>query len=161
MQLLTIGYEGLNGSEFFNLLNDAGVEVLVDVRELPLSRKVPFSKNALSRQAELHGLQYRHIQALGCPRPIRNEYRESKDWDWYSTHFLQYLSTQVNALEELKALSSVQRCCLMCYEADANFCHRLYVAQAVEALNGDGMPAIHLSRQMLNQRELAAAHLVV
>lgn len=46
MKLATIGYEGFEQSDFLNVLRDADVETLVDVRELPLSRKKGFEKDA-------------------------------------------------------------------------------------------------------------------
>ncbi len=42
--LYTLGYEGLSLAEFFDRLAQAGVSRLVDVRELPLSRRPGFSK---------------------------------------------------------------------------------------------------------------------
>ena len=44
---MTIGYEGLSLEEFFGLLREGRVERIVDVRQMPLSRKKGFSKNVL------------------------------------------------------------------------------------------------------------------
>ena len=46
--IFTIGYEKSTIDEFVDRLADAEIEVLVDVRELPLSRKKGFSKNGLN-----------------------------------------------------------------------------------------------------------------
>jgi len=45
MNLFTIGYEGLNTDDFMALLFEHGIETVVDVRALPLSRKPGFSKS--------------------------------------------------------------------------------------------------------------------
>ncbi|WP_456372579.1 hypothetical protein [Methanocaldococcus sp.] len=37
--IYTIGYEGRSLEEFIQVLKDVGINVVVDVRELPLSRK--------------------------------------------------------------------------------------------------------------------------
>ena len=45
--LYTFGYEGLTIEAFIERLKQARVQLIVDVHELPLSRKKGFSKNAL------------------------------------------------------------------------------------------------------------------
>jgi len=132
VKLFTIGYEGLTGETFFALLQDHDIETIVDVRELPLSRKRGFSKSALAMAAMEHGISYQHLAPLGCPRPIRNRYRADGDWNFYTQQFLAYLEDQETTLDFLAGLAQEKTCCLLCFEADANFCHRLYVAQSVQ-----------------------------
>ena len=50
VELLTIGYEGVKIEEFLDTLLEAEVTVLLDIRELPLSRKKGFSKNLYRRK---------------------------------------------------------------------------------------------------------------
>lgn len=45
--LFTFGYEGLTIEAFIARLNEAGVRTIIDVRELPLSRKKGFSKGSV------------------------------------------------------------------------------------------------------------------
>ncbi len=40
--LFTIGYEGVQFADFLQRLKAAGVDIVVDVRELPLSRRRGF-----------------------------------------------------------------------------------------------------------------------
>jgi uncharacterized protein (DUF488 family) len=131
IELMTIGYEGLSPKEFLAILNRCNVETLIDVRELPLSRKKGFSKSALSQEASQRGVGYRHLATLGCPKPIRHEYRETGDWEKYTDRFLKYLATQELVLSELAEIIQQSRCCLLCFEEDYNFCHRKYVAEAM------------------------------
>ncbi len=46
--IATIGYEGSTIEDFVAALRHASINVLIDVRELPLSRKKGFSKNQLA-----------------------------------------------------------------------------------------------------------------
>jgi uncharacterized protein (DUF488 family) len=133
IELMTIGYEGLSPQEFFAILSRCNVETLIDVRELPLSRKKGFSKNALSQEAAQRGVGYKHVAALGCPKPIRHDYRENGDWEKYTDRFLKYLATQEPVLSEVAETIQRSRCCLLCFEEDYNFCHRKYVAEAMDA----------------------------
>lgn len=131
MTIFTIGYEGLNIGAFVSLLTEHGIETVVDIRELPLSRKPGFSKTALATTLGHSGLEYVHMVKLGCPKPVRNEYRIDGDWKRYTAGFLKYLKTQKDAVAELAELAQSSTCALLCYEADFNFCHRLMVADAV------------------------------
>ena len=132
MKIYTIGYEGLDMDEFMSLLAENDIETVVDVREMPLSRKPGFSKKALESTLNLSGREYIHMAALGCPKPIRDRYREDGNWKHYTRDFLKYLATQDNAVVELAALAATSSCALLCYEADYNFCHRSMVAIAVK-----------------------------
>ena len=47
LKIFTIGYEGATVPEFIATLQQAGVERVIDVRALPLSRRPGFSKSPL------------------------------------------------------------------------------------------------------------------
>jgi uncharacterized protein (DUF488 family) len=131
MTVFTIGYEGLNIDDFMALLSEHGIETVVDIRELPLSRKPGFSKKALANVLNFSGLEYVHMVELGCPRPVRDGYRADRDWKRYTTGFLKHLKTQKDVIASLAELVESSTCALLCYEADFNFCHRSMVADAV------------------------------
>jgi len=144
MKLMTCGYEGTKPSQFFSTLLSNKVATIVDLRELPLSRKPGFSKSALATSAKRYNLNYVHIPALGCPREIRHAYREDNNWSRYARRFLAYLKTQGQAIDELAELIERERCCLLCFEADPNFCHRSYVAEDLTTRNGAKLSIVHL-----------------
>src|SRR5476649_1046545 len=58
MNLYTFGYEGLGVGEFIDRLRTAGVGTVVDVRELPLSRKKGFSKQSFAEALRAAGIEY-------------------------------------------------------------------------------------------------------
>ncbi|TNY10814.1 DUF488 domain-containing protein, partial [Escherichia coli] len=58
--LYTFGYEGLEIAAFIARLKSAGIQTVVDVRELPLSRKRGFSKTAFSEALTAGGIAYFH-----------------------------------------------------------------------------------------------------
>lgn len=131
MTVFTIGYEGLDIDAFMSLLAEHGIDTVVDIRELPLSRKPGFSKKALASVLNFSGLEYVHMVDLGCPKPVRDRYREDGNWKRYTDGFLKHLKTQEAAIAELSELVGSSNCALLCYEADFNFCHRSMVAKAV------------------------------
>lgn len=142
MTVFTIGYEGLDIDDFMSLLNERGVETVVDIRELPLSRKPGFSKKALARALNLSGLEYVHIVELGCPKSVRDQYREDGNWSRYTEGFLKHLKLQATAIAALSELVNSSNCVLLCYEADFNFCHRSMVAEAVREHCGSNVQHI-------------------
>lgn len=145
VDLLTIGYEGINLDHFFSLLRAGRVDTIVDVRELPLSRKKGFSKNALAAAARGNGFRYAHLPALGCPKAIRGDYKRDGDWSRYVARFSAYLQTQESALALLARQAQASRCCLLCFEADPNRCHRSLVARRVAEVADAPLWVVHLN----------------
>ncbi len=151
-ELYTIGYEGNAQAALFQTLLYYDVQTLLDIRELPQSRKPGLSKTALGMAAVDYGLQYAHIRALGTPRDIR--YRRKIDHDEAAFHrdFLAYLATQDEAMEALVARIRLERCCLMCYEADARQCHRWFVAERAVKMSGGAITVTYLAIKERNFR---------
>jgi uncharacterized protein (DUF488 family) len=132
MTVFTIGYEGLDIDSFLALLAQHGIGTIVDIRQLPLSRKRGFSKKALAGMLSGAGLEYIHIAGLGCPKPVRDRYREDGDWKRNTRDFLKHLKTQGAALDDLSGRTQSSNCALLCYEADFTLCHRSLVANALQ-----------------------------
>jgi uncharacterized protein (DUF488 family) len=143
MNLYTLGYEGLDLTSFIARLKRAGVRQVVDVRELPLSRKKGFSKNGLASALQARGIPYTHMAALGCPKPIRNRYKHNGDWNSYRQDFLAHLKTQADTVLSVARLAREKAICLICFEADFEHCHRSLVARAAVARGAPSV--IHLT----------------
>jgi uncharacterized protein (DUF488 family) len=129
-RLYTFGYEGLTLAQFLERLRAVNVEIVIDVRANPLSRKKGFSKRALALALEQAGLAYMHTPAMGCPKDVRDQYRVDENWASYTRGYLRHLGKQAAALEELVTIAKASSACLICFEADFNRCHRLFVARA-------------------------------
>lgn len=136
MSIFTIGYEGLNIDNFLALLRSGCVETVVDIRELPLSRKRGFSKNGLRDMLNANGFAYRHMSELGCPKPIRDQYRQDGDWQRYKKDFKRYLSLKNDVIADLSEMAGSSNCALLCFEANYRMCHRSMVADAVHLAYG-------------------------
>lgn len=131
MELYTIGYEGLTIDKFITYLLAYDIDQLIDIRELPLSRKTGFSKNTLISELQKFNITYVHDRSLGCPKEIRHSYQADNDWENYSEKFLNYLDTQEVSLHLLSEQIIEKKSCLLCFEKDFYHCHRSYVAQYV------------------------------
>lgn len=145
--LYTIGYEGQTLETFLQRLAEIGVKILVDVRELPLSRKRGFSKRGLSSALTKCGIAYAHMPTLGCPKPIRDALKTDGNWPRYARDFGIHLSKQAVSISELAKLARNTPACLLCFEADFKRCHRSIVARAAMKV---GAPRIvHIKAQTM------------
>lgn len=157
MALYTFGYEGLSIDSFIARLKKAGVKAVFDVRQLPLSRKKGFSKVAFGAALRDAGIAYTHLPVFGCPVQIRDRYKLDQNWKRYEKSFNEYIEGQKPALVELAVFAEKVDACLVCFEADFNFCHRNLVAQA--ATRGRKLRVVHLASttETIGLRTKAAA----
>ena len=141
--LFTFGYEGMTIEAFIKRLIDARVSLIVDVRERPISRKPGFSSRTFRDHLASAGVGYMHEPVLGCPKQVREKYRNDGDWAEYTRGFLAHLDSVTTEIRKLVTTSRENRVCLVCFEEDFSGCHRTYVARAVAAAGG---PAVrHLT----------------
>lgn len=144
MVLFTIGYESITLPELVDELRRCNVNVVLDVRQNPISRKPGFSRTALSVGLQVAGIRYEHAAAFGCPRSIRDEYRETMSWVQYQASYLEHLSTLDDHVAALALRSYRERLALLCFEANPNFCHRSLVASAVGRHRRGKLTVTHL-----------------
>lgn len=142
--IYTIGYEGRNISEFISCLKSEKISMVLDVREIPISRKKGFSKSALKNELEKKGLRYIHMKALGSPKNMRRKLYEDRDYRSFFQSFIAYLEGKKDYLEKIHELTFNATCCLMCYEKEAEKCHRSVVAQKVAEFDGKGLSVINI-----------------
>jgi len=74
--LWTIGYEGAALEDFLDTLRQAGVTKILDVREIPISRRKGFSKTVLEQALSGYDIDYQHELRLGSPREMRHGYAQ-------------------------------------------------------------------------------------
>lgn len=128
----SIGYEQVRDSrDFAQLLQVAGVERVVDVRELPISRRPGYAKTALRATMADAGIEYIHMRALGNPKEYRDLYKSGRHRQGRKKYRRHLLENQREALEELVTLVSAKRTALMCLEHDARVCHRTVIVDAL------------------------------
>ena len=134
----TTGYEQSEPEEFLRRLQSNGVEMVVDVRDMPLSRKRGFSKNQLQALLAEKDIEYLHVKPLGAPKEIRNPLREGGSWWKYVKGYEAVLSTKKIEVENLCRLAAQKRICLLCFERNPAECHRSLIARKMETLAHKG-----------------------
>jgi uncharacterized protein (DUF488 family) len=133
-EILTIGHSTHELEQFVELLHGAGVDLLVDVRQVPVSRRMPwFAGDSLSETLPGHGVDYAHERRLGGfrkPRPgTPNTGWEVEAFRGYADHMG---SVEFAAgLAHTEQLARERRVALMCAEAQYTSCHRRLTSDAL------------------------------
>jgi uncharacterized protein (DUF488 family) len=134
MRIFTIGYEGTTVGEFLNALKEAGVERVIDVRALPLSRRPGFSKSRLRAALEEAGIEYVHLKALGTPADGRAAARAGRHADLERIYAGQLELPEAMAQSaQMLDLAAEKPSALVCMERDPADCHRTLLLDAVAA----------------------------
>jgi len=135
--LATIGYENATQADVIGRLKDAGVEIVIDVRAVPSSRRAGFSKNILAASLHEAGIDYLHLKALGTPKPGRDAARKGHIGEMHTiyNHHLEEPQAQLQLAEAIE-IAKERKAALLCYEADAAGCHRRIVADLIREQTG-------------------------
>jgi uncharacterized protein (DUF488 family) len=127
----TVGYMRRDISAFLDVLLEAGVMTVLDVRHAPVSMYKPdFSKGNLQRHLTGAGIDYVHLRHLGVPRDIRAKAagQETREpiWEWYDQHVIPFMN--LHAFLN----SGAHPVALLCMELDPTSCHRHRLAMKLE-----------------------------
>jgi uncharacterized protein (DUF488 family) len=130
-QIWTIGHSTRSIEEFLAILKSFKIEVLIDIRSYPGSRRYPhFNQEALAKSLDENGLVYIHMLALGGRRkPVENSVNTS----WRHASFRGYadhMQSQefVDAINDVQKIASKKQVVYMCSEAMWWKCHRSLVS---------------------------------
>ncbi len=153
----TIGYERFRVQDFVAALHLARVEMLIDVRDVPLSRKRGFCKMALAAVLADNGIAYVHLKGLGNPKRGREAARAGQH-DQFRRIFGNHMATEVAQRDLDRAVELIQArpCCLMCFEQEHCNCHRSIVAHHI--VKRTGLRLHHLSINDLTSAHERSSH---
>lgn len=131
MIIHTIGHSTLTADAFIDALHINHVQLLVDIRSYPGSRRCPhFGKDAMSQWLPAAGISYAHLLGLGGRKHTCADCSPNHWW----THpafrsYADYALTDPfrEAFRELLRLAKMQRATIMCSEVQWWKCHRRIV----------------------------------
>lgn len=132
--IFTIGHSTRSIEQFISLLAANDVQLLVDVRRFPASRRYPHFNGAdLAQSLKAAGIEYHHMPALGGRRPSKPD---SVNLGWRNAGFrgyADYMQTEDfwRALEELLRCAETKITGIMCAEAVPWRCHRKLISDAL------------------------------
>lgn len=145
--LVTIGHSNRSAQTVIDMLRDAHVGLLADVRAFPQSRSNPaFNIESFPAELERHEIDYRHFPSLGGRRRREQDVDKEVNAFWRVRSFHNYADYALGdefraALRELEQLAQDQRVAVMCSEAVWWRCHRRII---VDYLLAAGHDVVHL-----------------
>ena len=131
--LFLTGYENENIEEFLNKIKFSGITIVIDVRQIPLSRKYGFSKFQLKNSLEGLGIQYYHFSRLGSPSEIRHKLKNGEsDYLEFFKKFRNYIIHNDTDFDEtINIISRNKKTSLLCFEKETDLCHRTILASEI------------------------------
>jgi hypothetical protein len=133
----SVGYERYRSVEdFARLLARAEVERLIDVRELPISRRRGFAKTALTEALAEEGVEYLHLRGMGNPKEFRELYKSGQVAEGRAGYEQLLTEDRAGDLRELAETIHEKRSALMCVEHDEAVCHRQVIFAALQGQLG-------------------------
>lgn len=130
----TIGHSTRTLAQFVDLLQESGVDLVVDVRSLPRSRANPqFNQQGLPEELSSWQIDYEHFAELGGLRGKTRNAEPSLNTYWRVRRFRNYADYALTApfaagMARLRELGRQHRCAIMCAEAVWWRCHRRIIA---------------------------------
>ena len=125
------------------LLGEAEVSLVVDVRTVPRSRTNPqFNRDTLPATLARFQIGYEHLASLGGLRSTRRDIPPAVNGFWENQSFHNYADYALSddfrsGLATLRRLGHERRCALMCAEAVWWRCHRRIIADYLLAAGED------------------------
>jgi len=162
LPIWTIGHSTRALEEFKDILRAHRIEVIVDVRRFPGSRRYPhYNREALESELEAAGIGYLWLTELGGRRSASKDSINTGLRSLAFRGYADYMGTQAfrAGVERLKTVATAKRTAIMCSEAVWWRCHRSLIADYLKA---EGMQVIHIlsANHSMNHPYTSAARII-
>jgi uncharacterized protein (DUF488 family) len=160
LPFFTIGHSTRSIGEFVDLLSNAEVHLVVDVRTVPRSRtNAQYNSETLPKTLSEFQIEYQHIAALGGLRGRKRDVLADVNAFWLNRSFHNYADYAMSegfhsGLIRLRELGHSTQCAIMCAEAVWWRCHRRIIADYLIAA---GETVFHI----LGRNHIDQAHMTV
>ncbi|HSP47838.1 MAG TPA: DUF488 domain-containing protein [Clostridiaceae bacterium] len=145
--LYTIGFTKKSAEEFFTLLKENDIRMLLDIRLNNTNQLAGFTKQQdleyFTRM--LLGIPYVHDPRFAPQAETISTYRNGKgEFASFRKEFLETMEERgIRDVIREAYSSNLDHCCLLCSEKDADSCHRKIVAELMREVYPD-LEVIHL-----------------
>lgn len=142
--IYTIGHSTHPLDEFIQILHRYKIQILIDIRSLPGSKKFPqYNIENLQTSLPNAGIEYLHLKNLGGLRKVS---KNSKNTSWHNASFrgyADYMETEefTESIQDLEKIASEKTTVIMCAEVLWWRCHRSMIS---DDLKSEGWTVIHI-----------------
>lgn len=129
IHLFTIGFTKKSAEMFFDILKNAHVKRIIDIRLNNMSQLSGFAKkdNLKYFLKTICDIEYLHIPMFAPTKDILDEYRKGSDWNLYVSKFSELIRNR--KIEDVVDKEVLDHACLLCTEDTAQKCHRRLIAE--------------------------------
>ena len=135
INIFTIGTNGKSPRQFFKLLKDNNIDLLIDIRLNNKSQLAGFAKGGDDYLGyflnDLFNINYIYDPYFAPTDEILDNYHKDRDWNKYVLKFNQLINERNFKDYFYKKYSSYNNVCLLCAEETPEQCHRRLVAEAI------------------------------
>lgn len=160
--IYTIGHSTRSISDFIQILDTFGIELVADIRTVPKSRHNPqYGQDALQKSLEAHKKSYIQLEGLGG---LRKTLPDSVNTAWRNLSFRGYAdymqTTQFSkSIDKLIEIAAKKCVVIMCAEAVPWRCHRSLVGDAL-LVRGCAVEDIMSEKTSKQHKMTSFAHVV-
>lgn len=146
MNIYTIGFTQKNAREFFNLIKNNKIDILLDIRLSNKSQLAGFTKGTDLPYflKELCDCKYEHCEEFAPTKDILDRYKKAViSWDEYIKEYTKLIYKRGDYKKFKNRYSDFKNICLLCSEPIATQCHRRLLAEIIERENEE-IKIIHI-----------------
>lgn len=136
MQIFTIGFTQKSAEQFFGLVSEHKIEILVDIRLNNQSQLAGFTKGRdLSFFLnKICNCKYDHDIIFAPTKDILTKYKKGEiQWQEYQKEYNKLLSDRKSVETFNKKYSNYDKVLLLCSEATPDYCHRRLLAEKINS----------------------------
>ena len=146
MTIFTIGFTQKSASDFFNLIKENKIDLLIDIRLNNVSQLAGFAKG---KDLEyflrvICNCDYVHDDHFAPTKELLDSYRAKKQsWQQYEVIFAEIMRERRLSERFEELYMKHENICLLCSEPSADRCHRRLVAEYLQK-NIDNIKIVHI-----------------
>lgn len=134
MTIYTIGFTKKSAKQFFDLIKQNNIDIVVDIRLNNKSQLAGFTKgNDLQYfLSELCQCEYKHCLEYAPTKDILDDYKKKRiTWDEYVEKYTALMYSRANYRNFTNEFKSFHNICFLCSEPTPEHCHRRLIAEMI------------------------------
>ena len=140
MEIYTVGFTQKSAKQFFDLIKENNIQLLIDIRLNNKSQLAGFTKgdDLPYFLKEICKCDYVHCVDYAPTKEILDGYKKgSLSWEDYEIMFADLMNKRHAVRIFPKITEGYEKVCLLCSEPTPEKCHRRLVAEMLKADNDD------------------------
>jgi len=140
LNLYTIGFTHKNAEQFFELIINNNIELLIDIRLNNKSQLSGFAKgdDIAYFLRSICQCNYTHCLEFAPTKEMLDGYKSKRiTWVEYERQYLSLIESRRSCHNFMERFGSYKNICLLCSESTAEKCHRRLLAEMITVVRPD------------------------